>query len=424
MNIARIILKEILHRKTNFIMGICSIAMAAAFLMGILLLLQIHDWKTERVVLEKEREMRAQMGSMEDEYRKITKKMGFNVLVLPKNQNLADFYADDQTSLFMPESYAQSLAQSSIVTVQHLLPMLQQKVKWPEQRRTVLLIGVRDEIPIAHEGSMQPILKPVPPDTVTVGYELCATLRLKKGDSLRFMGRDFKIHECQEERGGKDDITIWMNLNEAQELLGKEGLITGIMALECKCALANLPKVRKEIEAILPDTQVVEFASKALARAEARQQAEQTAQTVVNGWKENRAQLRQQKESFASILAPLLIIGAGIWVGLLAYGNARDRRAEIGILRTLGLSTRHILVLFLGKAMIIGLTGAILGALVGAGIGFAWGGALQGARPFILTLLSPMITLIASAPVLATLASWLPALWAAQQDPAVAIREE
>ena len=77
----------------------------------------------------------------------------------------------------------------------------------------------------------------------------------------------------QPQRGNQDDITLWINLREAQQILGKEGRINAIQALECNCAADRLGQIRDDIGRVLPDTQVIEFSSQALARAEARNRA-------------------------------------------------------------------------------------------------------------------------------------------------------
>ena len=219
---------------------------------------------------------------------------------------------------------------------------------------------------------------------------------------------------------------MWISLSEAQELLGKPGLINGILALDCTCDTVNrLGRIRPEIARILPDTQVVEFASQALARAEARQRAADEARASIQREKEGRDKLRAEREALADVLVPVVVVGSGVWIGLLALANVRDRRGEIGILRALGLRSRQILLIFLGKAVATGLAGACLGYLAGRLVGILWREA-PGAPPIHLALVDPRLLLVvlAAAPLLAALASWLPAISAAQQDPATVLREE
>ena len=64
---------------------------------------------------------------------------------------------------------------------------------------------------------------------------LARSLGLKQGDRIELFGRAFRISQCNEERGNKDDISIWIDLSTAQEILRKPGRISAILALKCLC---------------------------------------------------------------------------------------------------------------------------------------------------------------------------------------------
>jgi putative ABC transport system permease protein len=425
MNLHHLVFREILHRKLSFLLGVAAASVAVACLVAALAILQKHDARTEQIVAAKEAQTQGQMARLEDDYRKLMLKMGFNVLILPKEQDLSDLYADDFASKYMPEEYATRLATNRVVTINHLLPSLQQKVKWPERERTVLLIGVRGEVYL-QSAQQKPLLEPVAPGTMILGHELARSLKLNAGDRTRFMDREFSVAKINPERGNKDDISVWIALAEAQELLGKPGLINGILALDCTCDTADrLSRIRAEIARILPDTQIIEYASQALTRAEARQRAADEAQASLRREKEGRAKLRSEREALAAVLVPVVMVGSGIWLGLLALANVRDRRGEIGVFRALGLRSDQIFAIFLGKSVVVGLGGAVLGYCGGRSIGALWREAGYTAQ-IQLTFIEPQLFLlvILAALLLAALASWLPANIAAQQDPAEVLREE
>lgn len=392
MGVWRLIAKEIGHRRLNFVLAVLSVLVASATLVAALTLLHAHELRNVR-----------ELARFQDETRKTMKKLGFNVLIFPKDQNRWDLYAQDFGARTMPESYVKRLAESRIMTVNHLLPILQQKVKW--QGRTVILVGTRGEIPLMHRDPKKPILAAVEPGTMVLGYELHQGMKLKAGDRATLLGREFTVGKCHAERGSKDDITIWIDLAEAQELLAKKGQINAIMALSCKCEGERLAGIRAEIASILPETQVIEFSSQSITRAEARADAARHAETSLVA-----------QETFAAFLVPMVLIGCAGAVAALAFQNARDRRSEIGILRALGMPVRNVLVIFLGKAVLTGLIGASLGYLLGFVVGAIFGDAVF--KPNLLVLV------ILLSPLLAALATWLPALIASQQDPALVLREE
>ena len=71
-------------------------------------------------------------------------------------------------------------------------------------------------------------------------------------DDIQLFGRQFRVSQCNEERGNKDDISIWLDLRTAQEILHKPGRINAILALKCLCEGNELPKVRQDVANTLP----------------------------------------------------------------------------------------------------------------------------------------------------------------------------
>ena len=229
MRLYHLIFREIFYRKLSFCLGVLSASVAVACVVGQRVVLRQYDARTEQIIAAKEAETRATMAALEDDYRKLMLKLGFNVLILPKDQSLSDLYAEDFASKYMPEEYAARLARSRVVTINHVLPALQQKIQWPEHARTVLLMGVRSEVYV-QSPQQKPMLEPVAPGTMILGHELAVNLQFKPGDKSRLMGREFTVAKINPARGNKDDITVWINLAEAQEMLNKRGLINGILA--------------------------------------------------------------------------------------------------------------------------------------------------------------------------------------------------
>lgn len=420
MSVFRLVVCEIAHRKLGFLLGVFAVLVAVSCLVAAVTLLAAHEQQTVSMLAAHEAATKERLAGFEDDYRKITKGLGFNLLVLPREQNLGDFYADDYATKTMPEEYATRIARAKVLTVNHVLPMLQRKVKWPERDRTILLVGVRGEVYI-QSAKQKPILEAVPAGSMVVGHELHRSLKLKKGDKVTLLGREFSVARLQPERGNRDDITVWINLPEAQELLDQPGQINGILALECGCEPDTLARIREEVGGLLPDTQVVEFRTQAVARAEARNRAEREARESLESLLASRNDLHRQREAFAALLTSIVTLTAVGVVAVLTLANVRQRRAEIGVLRALGVRSAQILLLVLGKALLTGL----LGGALGLGIGLAAAQLLR--EPGALaTPFDPVLAgwVVVGAAGVAALAAWLPALLAARQDPAVILREE
>lgn len=469
MNIRHLILREILYRKWNFLLAVLAVLAAVGCLAAVLTVLRLHDLATEQLLSSREADLKAQLQieeastrqhlsqfeqktrqrltKLEDDYRKITVKMGFNILILPEEQNLLEMHAQGYATAFMPESYVHTLADAGILILNHLLPMVQQKVKWQEKERTILLTGVSDEVTQAHRNPKKPLLQPVPRGTVLVGYELHRNLGLTKGQKVQMQGREFTVQGLQPERGNIDDITLWLHLKDAQDLLGKPGQINAIQALECNCAADNrLEDIRTEIRKILPATQVLEKQTQALARAEARNRAKKEAIDALNQEKERaglalaqeqaraaatldaerqaRAALRAEYIWLATLLIPVVLLGSLVWLALVMLSNVRERQTEIGILRALGLSTAHVRTLFLSRAVLIGLVGSVLGCAAGVLVGLWWDGSTSVAVPPGL-LFDPwlLLALVLLTPVLSAIVGGLAAVLAARQDPALILQQ-
>ena len=189
------------------------------------------------------------------------------------------------------------------------------------------------------------------------------------------------------------------------------------MKVEAASARKILTEQMEEAESTLKNQQVVN--DKAIKKQGGEYQAFLAAEQT------KRDRLRSQKERFAAILIPLAMAAAALWIGLLAYGNARRRQSEIGILRAIGLRTSQVLTLLLGKAFYLGLLGAVLGVGTGLVAGMVvceinWGQvqARQLIQPSNLWIAAGM------APLIAMVGSILPAMVAAQRDPASVLQEE
>lgn len=414
MSIFELIHREIRHRPGTFLAGLLIVAATVGSVLGALGQLRRFDAQTESLAARMAAASAEEMARLENEIRVSMKGLGFNIFIFPEGQVMREVHEQGYSSLTMPEEYVDRLAKSPIVTVNHLLPQLTRRVKWEEQQRVVVLIGVRGEVPIAHMNSKEPMIHPVPPGQIVLGQELGQSLSLKAGDTARFLGREFRVQKVHPERGTVDDITVWMNLKEAQELLGQAGRISSILALECNCATVDrIAEVRAELLKILPGVTIVEKQSEALARAEARNSAKATAQAEIARVQRDRAELRGQREAQWSVLLPLLVVAAVGAVGLLTVLNVRARWGEIGILRAIGVPATGILSAILGKTMLLGLGGAVLGV---AGV---LGSPLRADASW-----PAMGIALVAAPLLAMAAGWLPALLAAQRDPSTIIRHD
>jgi len=421
MNTFKMLLAEIGYRKLNFALSLLAVTIAVAlFVAGPVLIAGYRQ------------ETRAQLHRLDDTTRRYMRDMGFNLMIVHRDNDMSNFWAADFAQKTMPQEYVERLANDEQLTkVTHLVATLQQKIDW--QNRNVLLVGYLPETPQPHRAATKfakrreqelkkrlPMGENIEPGTVHLGHNLAAGR--KEGQTVDVLGRPFQIAKILPERGSKEDITIKMNLTDAQQLLKKPGEINQILALECQCVVGDLSLIREQLENALPEAKVTEYRSIAIARARQRQAV-----------KANRETQQARMQLLAYVTTSLVVLASALWVGLLTLANVRERRTEIGILRALGKGSGTIVGLFLGKAILVGLLGAGIGFVLGTGIGYVLGSDLPrwlGAQPlyrageyFSFPYLLLLIALL-GAPLLSAVASYLPTLSAVLQDPAVVLRDQ
>jgi len=411
ISVPRLIWLEILHRKLSFAQALAALVVAVAVSVSTVTLVRGHQLKTE-----------AHVAQLNDEIRKITKNMGFNIDIMPKEVNLVNLYANDFGEATMPYELVQRLADSrDIEAINHLRPSLIRKVNWTEYDRDVILMGVAAVVPWTHRKNPKIPLEPaVPEGKIIVGAVLAGQLGLQAGREVEFRGEKLTVEKVHSPRGSSDDITVWIDLPKAQEVLQLPNRINMIQALECNCAsIDRLGEVREEIAGVLGgDVQVIERASIALARAEAREKVK--AQGVAS---------LSQMQKHASLQTVLLAVAVSAIIALLMFINVSQRRYEIGILRAIGTSTRQIMLLLVGKALLLGLVGAMVGCAAGFAMGLRSATVMATETRIELTasdLFMPelFVVVVVATTLLTALASWIPAVMAAAQDPAYVLSEE
>jgi len=434
MNLWQMIVKEILFRKTGFLLGLGSVTVAIAGMVGAVTLISAHDVRTDQILRERERETRVRMQELEDAYRVIMRDMGYNVMIFSGDQDLTRLRALGHPDQTMPYEYVERLARGHIETLNHLLPVLQQRVEWAEYDLQVILSGSPGQVPVYHltrfltadgEAYKNPIMAPIPEGQMILGHSVAREAGLREGDSVTLMGETFRVSRVNAAEGTTDDIAVWVSLNAAQRMLGVEGQISVIFALECVCEADALGVIEAEVNSLLPDVQVMEFSSRVVARARARQRAEEEARLAIVAERDHRDAVAAEQAMFATILVPVVMAGAAVWIFFLILGNVRERKTEIGILRAVGVRETKIVAVFLYKAVAMGLVGAFLGYAGGLAVGALWGGVGLWTTDFVhLVSLRMLLTAVVVAPALCAVAALVPALKAAQQDPAMVLRDE
>lgn len=428
MSLWRLIFRELWHRKTALVLGLLSITAAMTAWTGAVSLMMANELVTQRLLTGRERSTRSEMMRLEDDYRKIMRELGYNVLIVPAEQDLSRLRALGHPDTTMPYEVVERLASGGVQTLNHLLPVLQKRIEWPGRGIEILLSGTPGQIPILRgkdfsggevRSSQSPMMEAIPEGELILGHSVAQSLGLKAGDETELRGRTFRVRRVNPAEGTSDDIAVWAGLDWVQKELGMEGSINLILALECVCNAESLGRITAEVNGIVPGVQILEFSSRVKTRALARQRAEEANRLAVEGERRHRQEVTAAQQRFASVMAPLVVGGAVVWMFFLFLGNARERRVEIGILRAIGVPEITLLSAFLLKSVAFGLVGAFAGFLLGHLLAAMWTGIPLFSGEFVALLDFRLLgASLVAAPALCVLAAWSAALPAIRKDPA------
>ena len=381
MTIFGLIFKEIIHRKINFMLGLLAVLIAVALLISFFTTGRASKHETARLMLN----------------------MGFNLRIIPKKTDMSKFWMDGFSEHTMPENYIDVFASQKGISYNHLVATLQAKILW--QGVEVILTGLAPErCPPGRE--KPPMRFEIKQGTVYIGYELAQRLKLKKGKTIDVRSKTLTVEKTLSESGGVDDIRIQCHLRDVQDILDLKGQINEIKAIDCLCfALTDDPLaiLRKELAAVLPEAKTIQMKPMATARA----------------------QTRQLVRNIFAVIMPIVVVACGTWIGVLAIMNVQDRQQEIGIMRALGYGSGQITLLFLGKAVIIGLLGATVGFFTGTALALNFGpGIFKVTAKAIKPEYVWFVWSLVAAPVFTAVSSFIPAMIAVTYEPAVTLREK
>ena len=419
MNLRHCLLREMALRPMGWVLGIIALAAASGCILGSMALLHKHDSQSTRLISELQQRAQVRMDDLNREARTFSKNLGFNTLLLPKEQDLGRFWENNRSDVFLSSALSAQLANADLATLNHLLPVLRHRHDWDLLKGTVNIVGIEGEIYIKNPAKQQALEQHIGSSKLVLGYGIAAQLDKQPGDNVRLFDQDFTVFRVMEKKGNADDYSMLMNLGDLQKALDLPGRISGLMALSCECAGDGTELIEQELrQQKISGLQVVGFTVRSRVRMRARQVIQEAANAEKHDIAQSRKALRAEVHTFAFILISLVSIAAAVLVFVMTVTNARERRSEVGILRAHGISRRQIALLFMGKAVITGLVGGLLGTAIGA-VCLHWKTASLtslGSEPFFwVVAVSVGISIIASA---------LPSFIAASTSPSTILNQD
>jgi ABC-type lipoprotein release transport system permease subunit len=379
----RLILKEVLHRKVNFLLSVLAVVLAVGLYVAFTMMGKASANETRKIMLE----------------------LGQNLRIIPKDTEMDEFWITGFSEATMPQDYIYRFAEKSGYSYTHLTATLHQKIKWRD--KTVILTGVMPEVFPPDKSFQKPMTFTVKPGTAYIGGELASSLQVHENDEIEIADRKLKVIKTLSFKGSIDDIRIYCHLDDAQKILNLPGRINEIKALECMCYTATdtdpLTAAQEQLKDLLPEGRVL----------------------LLDTIAQIRIKQRTSTQKHMNFIMSCTFIGCGVMIGILAMVNVRDRKAEIGLLQVLGYQCTGISLLFLGKALLTGITGAIVGFFVGTKLALMFGADIFPVTAKAISVDSSLLNdVLLWTPAFVIVASFLPIIIAATNDPAMSLRED
>ena len=276
--------------------------------------------------------------------------------------------------------------------------------------------------PVSDNISQGRYLNPDDGDMIVIGQGLASAMELEVGDRITMVGNSKNEQTRQRTMTivGIYDVgvptvektTIYLSLNEAQQLFGLDGQVTEVVVSLKQ--IGQEPGVMRAINTSVPGYEVA-------------------------SWETSIPELKETLEMKTGVMGVFGVFMLGIVaIGILnlLMMAVFERTREIGVIGALGLKPRQITIIFLLEGILIGVLGAVIGAVLGTAINMMIGyygldysafanlteyTALISGR--IYTDLVPMKVLqhALTVAIIAALAALYPAIQASRREPAEAL---
>lgn len=374
-----IVFAEIWYRRWS---AICAVLVVASAIASVVFFVLISDLAAHRTQI-------------------IQRDIGLNMRIIPAETELESYWIRGYSEGVMEQSILQRVEEQNVAN--RLVPMLQRTIPWGTGE--AILTGVGEEL-FGGGQKMKPVFGSTQKEAegLSIGSVAASRRSLTEGDSVEVLGNQFTIQRVLGATGSLDDVRVYGNLTKVQEMLGLPGQLNEIRALECHCGsdVADPEAyIQSVLEPLLPGTKVIRQDRMAEARRKQRQLIDQMGLVAT---------------PILTTLAALILLG-------LTFQNVNQRKAEIGLLSSIGHSPIQITVTLWLRSVVLGLVGGVLGAWLGTQlveflVPTLLGGSSSGAELNSVRML--MGGAIGS--LIASCGAMIPAVLAARSDPATTLR--
>lgn len=258
-----------------------------------------------------------------------------------------------------------------------------------------------------------PWLKDSDENSVMVGREIAEELNLNAGDSVFLKGsaaaKSFVVKSIFD-GGGEEDSRIFMNLHDAQALVGKEGLINSIevsaltspdnelarRAAQNPESLTNVERETWYCTAYVSSIcyQIQEVISNAVAKP-VRQVAE------------SEGAILGKTQLLMLLITVLSLIASALGISNLVTASVMERSKEIGLLKAIGAHDTPVAWLVLTEIIITAILGGLVGYFAGCDFAQIIGRTVFGSAIAVTPVVIPLVAILI---FLVTMAGSIPSI--------------
>ena len=379
----------------------------------------LHRWKSSAVVIFVIASITGVLAfftvndpGFQKEIGRNVRDIGSNIVILPIDVDQFEYHSNGGYSdVTMDEKVVDQLVEYK-ASLNHLIPMLERKTKVALGDKTVnaRVIGLSASIALPNRPKA-PMQRSIAEGKVQLGSKVAEALGIDRDSesSVSINDVEFKVDRVNKSTGSWQDSIVLMDLKRSQQLFASEGRISRIEAIECtqeQCEATGLTSetvLVNELAKITDKATLLRREQMANARAEVRFISKQNQALLQNAlW----------------VFMVLAVIG-------LTTMNVIQRRSEIGVLHSVGMSGLEISGVFVMRAALLTAVGSLVGISIGAIICF-WqssGNFLATGKKFEIDW-GAVTTVGLVAVILAAIASLIPAVLAAMRNPADLIGRE
>ena len=258
-----------------------------------------------------------------------------------------------------------------------------------------------------------PWLKDSDENSVMVGREIAEELNLNAGDSVFLKGsaaaKSFVVKSIFD-GGGEEDSRIFMNLHDAQALVGKEGLINSIEVSALTSPDNELARKAAQNPESLTNAERETWYCTAYVSSICYQIQEVISNAVakpVRQVAESEGAILGKTQLLMLLITVLSLIASALGISNLVTASVMERSKEIGLLKAIGAHDTPVAWLVLTEIIITAILGGLVGYFAGCAFAQIIGRTVFGSAIAVTPVVIPLVAILI---FLVTMAGSIPSI--------------